>query len=276
MALLNIFFGIVPRSAGISHEYGQHKAGSQTAGQQAEHAGNAENDTHADGGDDRQYGRPDHLMLRSRRGNFHAAHVIRFCLSGQDSLDFLKLAAHFLNHFFRGAADGIHGQPAKHEGHHGPHEEPHEHLRVHQGYLEIAHEIRQGSSGDFGNLHTYGIINFVNGIARGLTPVKDGNLQFFNIGGQKRQCRQSGGTDGKSLARGGGRVAQGIQGIRAAAHFRVQLAHLRITPGVVGNGAVSVRRQCQAQRGKHADGGNADAIQPLAHFRPGEMPVPGS
>ena len=56
MALLNIFFGIVPRSAGISHEYGQHKAGSQAAGQQAEHAGNAENDTHADGGDDRQYG----------------------------------------------------------------------------------------------------------------------------------------------------------------------------------------------------------------------------
>ena len=215
-------------------------------------------------------------MLRSRRGNFHAAHVIRLCLPSQDSLDFLKLTAHFLNHFFRGAADGIHGQPAEHEGHHGPHEETHENLRVHQGYLEIAHEIRQGSSGDFGNLHAYGVINFVNGIARGLTPVKDGNLQFFNIGGQKSQCRQSGGTDGEALARGGCRVAQGIQGIRAAAHFRIQFAHLRITPGVVGNGAVSVRRQCQAQRGKHADGGNADAIQPLAHFSPGEMPVPGS
>lgn len=42
MALLNVLLGVVPRAAGIRHEHGQNKAGGQPAGQQAEHAGNAE------------------------------------------------------------------------------------------------------------------------------------------------------------------------------------------------------------------------------------------
>ena len=79
---------------------------------------------------------------------------------------------------------------------------------------------------------------------------------------QRRQCRR---PYGKSLARCGRCVAQSIQSIGTFAHLSPQTAHLGIATGIVGYGAVGIRRKGYSQRREHTDGGDTYTVEPLRH-----------
>ena len=56
-----------------------------------------------------------------------------------------------------------------------------------------------------------------------------------------------------------------VQGIRAFAHSLAQSAHFSVSACVVGDRAVGVRGQGDAQGGEHAHGGDTDAVKSHAH-----------
>ena len=92
------------------------------------------------------------------------------------------------------------------------------------------------------------------------------DLDLLDIGGQQRQRRQRGRADSEPLARSGGRVPQRIERIGAAAHLGSQLAHLGVSARIVGDRAVGVGGQRDAQRREHPHGGDADAVKPQRHI----------
>ena len=94
-----------------------------------------------------------------------------------------------------------------------------------------------------------------------LAPAVKSDSHFLDVGCHQRQGRQCCGADCKSLAGGGRRVAQRIERVCTFAHHFVQPGHLSIATGVVGNRAVGIRRQRDAQRREHADCGNPHAVQ---------------
>src|SRR5699024_868112 len=65
-----------------------------------------------------------------------------------------------------------------------------------------------------------------------------------------------------ALPRGGGGVAQGVQGVGALPDGLGQAGHLGNAPGVVRHRAVGVGGQGDAQGGQHAHRGDADAVEP--------------
>mgnify|MGYP007025180156 CR=1 FL=1 len=65
----------------------------------------------------------------------------------------------------------------------------------------------------------------------------------------------------KTLAGGGGGVAQGVQRVGTAADLLRQAAHLSNAAGIVGHGAVGVGGQGDAQGGEHAHACDADAVK---------------
>lgn len=108
VAFLDIFLGVVPRAAGVGHEDGKNEACGEAAGEQAYHAGHAEDDAHKDRHGYGEKRREHHLALRALGGNLHATCIVRLGLAGEDAFDFAELAAHFLHHMSGGAAHGVH------------------------------------------------------------------------------------------------------------------------------------------------------------------------
>ncbi len=89
----------------------------------------------------------------------------------------------------------------------------------------------------------------------------EGHIDDDRIGRQKGQGREGRGADGESLAGGGGGVAERIEHVGPLPDERRLSGHLGVAAGVVGDGPVGVRRQRNAERAEHADGGDADAVE---------------
>ena len=241
VAFFHKLFGIVPGAAGVGQEDGQHKAGTQAAGQQADYGRRPQQQAHHRGDQDGQQGGKNHLLLGCLGGNAHTAGIVRTLPSFQDARYLVELAADLHHHLGSGAAHGVHGEAAEEEGHHGADENAHQHLGVHQGDVVQIHDIR--------NAGVHGFHRTVTNLQHRPADMTQPNLQFFNIGGQQGQGRQGGRADGKALSGSGGGVAQGVQYIRLFAHGRVQFAHLGVAAGIVGDGTVGVRGQGDAQGG---------------------------
>ena len=89
-------------------------------------------------------------------------------------------------------------------------------------------------------------------------------------GGDEADRGQHGRADGKALARGGGRVAHGVEGVRVVADLLAALLdHLGDAAGVVGDGAVGVGGEGDAEGREHADGRDGDAVR-VAERRGGD------
>ena len=92
----------------------------------------------------------------------------------------------------------------------------------------------------------------------------DANL--LDIRGQQREGRQGRRTDGEAFARGGRGVTQSIEGVGAPADLGAETAHLGVAARIVGDGAVGVGGEGDAQRRKHAHGGDTDAVKSQRHI----------
>ena len=90
---------------------------------------------------------------------------------------------------------------------------------------------------------------------------RHGDFYFFYIGSQQGQCGECCRTDGKAFARGSRGIAECIECVCAVAHLLAQLTHFSVAAGVVGDRAVSVRSERDAQRGQHSDSRNADTVE---------------
>ena len=102
---------------------------------------------------------------------------------------------------------------------------------------------------------------------------------LLHIRGQQGQTREGGRPYGKALARGGGGVAQRVEGIGAVAHFLAQARHFSVATCVVGYGSVGIGGQGDAQRGEHAHGGHAYAVkahEDVSQFAAGGYQIGGN
>ena len=267
VAFLHVLLGIVPGAAGVGQEDGQHKARTQAAGQQTNHARRTQQQAHNHGNHNGQQGRENHLVLGRLGGDAHAGSVVRALLAFQDTRYLAELPAHLNHHFGSGAPHGLHGESAEQEGHHGAHEYAHQHLGVHQGDVVHLYNVR--------NAGVHGVYRASANLQDMASHMLQANLEFLDVGSQESQGSKRGGTDGKALAGSGRGVAQGIQHVGLFAHGRIQFAHLRVAAGIVCNGAVSICGQGDSQRREHAHRRDGDAVQAQAQGLCGEHEVRG-
>ena len=237
VAFLDVFLGIVPSSASVGHEDGQREACTETTDKQSQHAGYAKQQASGNGDDDGEHGGNNHLVLSGTCGNLYATAIVGRACALKDTGNLLKLSAHLDDHLLGSATHGFHRQTAEQEGGHCTDESAYEDAWIHQVHLEIVHE-----GGDVLDLSEHGLhgrVTFGGHACYGF-------LDFFNVGSEQGQRRQCSRTNGESLTRSGGRVAQCIEGVGAVAHFLAQFAHLGVTTGIVGNGAVGIGGQRDA------------------------------
>ena len=87
------------------------------------------------------------------------------------------------------------------------------------------------------------------------------HAQAHDKGAVEGQGHQSSGANGEALSDGSRGVARGVQGVSATSHLGAELCHLSDASGVVRDGAKAIDGQAAGQRGKHAQGGQRDAIE---------------
>ena len=87
------------------------------------------------------------------------------------------------------------------------------------------------------------IDNLVSDLKNSRTYVLEADLDFLDVGGKESKRCKGSGTDRESLSGSGCRVAKRVKGVRAMTHLRIQLTHLGVSAGVVGDRAVSVCRK---------------------------------
>ena len=141
MAFFDILLGIVPGSAGVRHEYCEHKSGTESTYEQTEHTGYTENDSGDHGDEDGDDGRAEHLMLGSLGGDFYTTSVIWSTCTFEDSSNLTELPTNFLNHLLGCTSYGLHCHTAEKECCHCSNECSYQYLWIHQVYLEVVHEV---------------------------------------------------------------------------------------------------------------------------------------
>ena len=101
-------------------------------------------------------------------------------------------------------------------------------------------------------------------VAHRLALLSDADL--LDVSRQQGQSGQGRRADGETLAGGGGGVAERIERVGALADFGLLAAHLGVAAGIVGDGAVGVGGQRDAERGQHADRGDSHAVKAQHEF----------
>ncbi len=211
VALFNIFLGIIPCTAGISHEHCEHETRRQTADEQTYHTRNTEYQTHQNRDNNRQQRREYHFSLCSLGGYLHATRVIRLSLSGQYTFDSPELTAHLLYHVRSGASYGIHSQSAEQESHHGTDKHTGQYHRIHQIHIVCYHEITERSRRYrhiIRNLRHAHRVDCSADLYELLTDMMQSHTDFLDIRCQKRKTGQCCRTDSKPLARSGSGVTK--------------------------------------------------------------------
>ena len=174
VALLDEFLCVVPGSARVGHENGQHEARAQAAYQQSHHACHSEDKADRDRYENREYRREQHLALRALGRDRHAAGIVRCRFSFEYALDLTELSPYFLHHALGGATYGIHRKPAEQECHHRADEGSHQNVRIHQRDLEIVHQVQNVCVG-------YGFHRSVGQLERTLPDVLHADLDFLDV-----------------------------------------------------------------------------------------------
>ena len=89
------------------------------------------------------------------------------------------------------------------------------------------------------------------------------NLNLLNVRGKQGKCGECCRTDGKSLSGSCCGISKRVECIGSVTNFLTQFAHLSVTSGIVGNGAVSVGGKRDAKCRKHTNGSNTNTIKTM-------------
>ena len=169
-------------------------------------------------------------MKSALRAERDALRVVRIGLVFHDAGDLLELTADFHNDGLRRALHSAHGERGEDEREHRADEET-------------------DQNGGAREREVQNLFRVV--------------LHDVDVGDEQRKSGQRSRADRKALAGSGRGVAQRVESVGALADFLGETGHLGDAAGVVGHGAVSVGRESDAERGEHADAGDADAVQTL-------------
>ena len=179
-----------------------------------------------------------------------------------------ELAAYLVHHLARCATHSLHRDSGEDEGEHRTDKHADNHLGVDEHHLVALHHLHQaerlklflsvsGKSGPIGEAV----------LAAALKHMRDTDLHFLKVGSKQRDAGQCGRANRESLARCGRCVAKRVESVGPFPHFGRQARHFSVAARVVRNRPVRVRGQGDAERGQHANGGDADAVQAHAHRR---------
>ena len=229
-AAFDVLLGVIPGTAGIGHEDGEQEAGNGSTGQHTHNALEAEDQTHNDGGHDADDGGQDHLVQGGLGAEVNAAGIVRIRLAVHQADDLLELTTNLYHDGLGGTADRLHGECGKDEGQAGADEQADQYNGGH--HREV---IEGDGSADL--------------------------LNLFDVGSDESQSGEGSRADGEALTGGGGGVAEGVKRIGALTNLRLQAGHFGDTAGVIGNGAVGIGGQGDAQRSQHADSRQRDAVK---------------
>ncbi len=174
-------------------------------------------------------------MLRRLCRDLDTALVVRALLAFKDAFYLLELTTYLDNHFLRGASDSVHCHTTEQECHHRSDENSGKDTWIHQVNLIVAYNLRNRGFGHIDNLVSY--------LEHSRADVLESDLDLLNVRSKECKRRKGGGSDRESLAGGGCRVAEGVKSVSAATNLRIQLTHLGVAAGVVGDRAVSVGRK---------------------------------
>ena len=230
--LLNVLLGIVPGTTGVGHGDGQLHRGDERSDEKTGNGSNAEEDTGEEGSAHNHDTRGDHLSQGGLGGDGNAGIVVGTLGGvGIEKVGLLiKLALNLHNHGHGGLTDRLHGHGGKGKGDHTTDDEEGEGQR-----LEHVDTKRE------------------EGIIRRVTDAGD-------EGTEQSQRHKGGGSDGETLADGGGGVTGGIEGIGLLTDGGVELGHLGNTSGVVTDRSVNIDGKAGGEVGKEANGGKGDTI----------------
>ena len=104
---LDVLFAIVPGTACVAGEDGQHDGADGGADEQASDKLRAEEETAADRHDDSQQRRNLHFADSTLGGNLNTGLVVGLLLAGEDAGNLAELAADLVDHFSGCLGDGF-------------------------------------------------------------------------------------------------------------------------------------------------------------------------
>ena len=229
VASLDVLLGIVPGAAGVGHEHSHGETGDGYAAEQTYDAVDAEDEA----GDYRNYNGKksgeDHLMKSALGAESNAFCIVGISGTFHYSSDLAELAADFNDDGLCGALNSAHGESGEDEREHSADEQTDEKSRVR--YLKI-------------HLDTAGFYDIY-------------------VGDKKSKRGKGGRTDCKALAGSGSGVAERVESVGTLTDFFRQTGHLGDAARVVGHGSVRIGCESDAERGEHADCGDADSVETL-------------
>ncbi len=230
VAALDILLCVIPCAAGVGHKYCHCKAGYGNAAEKTDNAGGSENETGDDGNNDSENCGNYHLVKSALGAEVNAGGVIGVSLILHDADDFLELAANFNNDGLSGGLNGAHGESGEDEGEHRADEETDENGRARK--REVKNRVRL----------------FLNDV---------------NVRNEKSKSGEGSGADCEALAGSGSGVAERVKSVGTVTDFLGKTGHFGDAAGVIGNRAVSVGSEGDAEGGEHADTGDANAVKTL-------------
>eukprot|EP00968_Pinguiococcus_pyrenoidosus_P013003 scaffold1166_cov261-Pinguiococcus_pyrenoidosus.AAC.32 len=218
---LNVLLGIVPRATSVRHHDRELGAGDDGSAEDTQEAAGSDDEADDKRNHDRDDTGQDHLLNGALGGDRHTLLVIRLLRAVHDAGALTELLAHDQND---GSGRLLHGE----------HGEGREEKRQHPPEKCTGHDdrVRQAAVG----------------------------LGLLGERVEEADRREHGAADGEALAGRRRRVSERVQSISGVAHALRQFRHLRNAAGIVGNGAVSVGREGDAEGAEHAHGCDGDSV----------------
>ena len=134
VAAFYVFFAVVPRAAGVGHEYGHHDSGDYGAAEESAERGGAERKSDYDGYEDCHEAGDYHFSEGRGCGDVYAAFVFGTSGAFHYAGDFSELAADFFYHFLSCAAYCLYRKGAEEEGEESSDEEAYHDFGVFEVY----------------------------------------------------------------------------------------------------------------------------------------------
>lgn len=236
VTFFDIFFCVIPGTAGRGHGDGDKKSGDDSAYENApEHNGSeARNSGNSDNKSDGKKGGDDHLAESGPGYDINTGSVIGLVLAKEDSGFGGELAPNFTDDGTRSNADGIHRAGSEDKGKESAYEEADNDLGFGEGEFEAGHSCTQG---------------------------KEVGFQLLNVASEKNKRGETGRGDCVAFGHGFHGVADGVEFIGTLADRFGHARHDRDATGVVGDRAECVEGDNDSGHGEHGHDGDGNAVE---------------
>ena len=236
VAFFNIFFCVVPGTAGGSHGDGDKKSGDDGADENApKHNGSeARNGGNSDNKSDGKKGGDDHLAESGPCHDIDAGSIVGLIIAEEDSRSGGELAPNFTDYGTRGNADGIHRAGGEDEGKESADEEADNDLGFGEGEFEAGHSRTQG---------------------------KEVGFQLLNVASEKYKRGKTCGGDRIAFGHRFHGVADGVEFIGPLANRFGHARHHSDSSRVIRDRSECIEGDDDSGHGEHRHDGNGNAVE---------------